>query len=258
MNALFTTEWLHPYVAPFLSLSYPTVTPQNPDSFPDSAYFNTGPLDICLVISCIAVMAILRDAFRLFVFEPFARWKLTRDLYKRKKLEVAASNGLSNGHVTTNGKANGNGCVTHVPPPTKKELQKVHRSVLRFAEQGWSVVYYTLQWSFGLYVHQNLPTQIFEPSALWQGYPHIPLAAPLKFYYLTQTAFYIHGVLILNAEARRKDHVQMMTHHVITIFLMVASYFTNFTRVGCLIMVLMDWCDIFLPVRASDFVSMLS
>lgn len=41
----------------------------------------------------------------------------------------------------------------------------------------------------------------------------------------------------------------MLSHHVITIALMVASYFYNFTRVGCLLMVLMDTCDIFLPVR---------
>ena len=39
-----------------------------------------------------------------------------------------------------------------------------------------------------------------------------------------------------------------MTHHVITIFLISTSYFSNFTRVGCLVLVLMDWCDIFLPV----------
>jgi acyl-CoA-dependent ceramide synthase len=59
----------------------------------------------------------------------------------------------------------------------------------------------------------------------------------------------MHQILILNAEARRKDHAQMMAHHIITVILMVTSYFTNFTRVGCVIMVLMDWCDIFLPVR---------
>lgn len=40
----------------------------------------------------------------------------------------------------------------------------------------------------------------------------------------------------------------MMSHHVITISLVIASYYYNFTRVGVLIMVLMDWCDIFLPV----------
>lgn len=74
------------------------------------------------------------------------------------------------------------------------------------------------------------------------------MAGTVKFYYLTQTAFYLHQVLILNAEARRKDHAQMMAHHIITIILMVASYAYNFSRMGCLVMMLMDCCDIFLPV----------
>lgn len=100
----------------------------------------------------------------------------------------------------------------------------------------------------GQYIHRNLPTRVLNPIDLWLNYPHIPLAGPFKFYYLSQTAFYLHQILILNAEARRKDHVQMMTHHIITVILMWTSYFTNFTRVGALIMVLMDWCDIFLPV----------
>ena len=76
------------------------------------------------------------------------------------------------------------------------------------------------------------------------------MAGPLKFYYLTECAFYLHQVLILNAEARRKDHWQMMTHHIITVVLMLSSYFYNYTRVGCLVMMLMDLCDIFLPVSS--------
>lgn len=89
---------------------------------------------------------------------------------------------------------------------------------------------------------------MLNPVDVWTGYPHIPLAGPLKFYYLTQTAFYMHQMLILNAEARRKDHWQMMTHHVVSVVLMVCSYFGNYTRVGVLIMMLMDITDIFLPV----------
>jgi hypothetical protein len=65
-----------------------------------------------------------------------------------------------------------------------------------------------------------------------------------------QISLFVHAVLLLNAEAPRKDHWQMMTHHVVTVILIVASYAYNFTRVGCLIMVIMDWCDIFLPVLA--------
>ena len=90
---------------------------------------------------------------------------------------------------------------------------------------------------------------MLDPGAgVWSGYPNYPLPGPVKFYYLNETAFYIHGVFILSAEARRKDHVQMMSHHFIAIALMFLSYAWNFTRVGCLIMVLMDVCDVLLPV----------
>jgi len=91
---------------------------------------------------------------------------------------------------------------------------------------------------------------MFSPGeGVWTGYPNYPLPGPVKFYYLNETAFYIHGVFILTAEARRKDHLQMMTHHFVAIALMFLSYAWNFTRVGCLIMVLMDVCDVLLPVR---------
>lgn len=40
----------------------------------------------------------------------------------------------------------------------------------------------------------------------------------------------------------------MMTHHFITVALVTFSYMYHFTRVGCLVMFLMDWCDIILPV----------
>ena len=40
----------------------------------------------------------------------------------------------------------------------------------------------------------------------------------------------------------------MMAHHVITVCLVSASYSLNLTRVGCLILVLMDFCDIILPL----------
>jgi hypothetical protein len=76
----------------------------------------------------------------------------------------------------------------------------------------------------------------------------------VKFYYLTQLGFWCHQVLLLNAEAWRKDHIQMMSHHIITISLVTASYWYNFTRVGVLIMVLMDWCDIFLAVGCVIFI----
>lgn len=249
--------WQWPSLHAFTRLSYKTQTPHNPDSFSDSSYYLTGRNDIFLIVTCIAVMAILRDALRLGVFEPFARWKLMRDL-KRKLLATAAtknkkayanghaSNG--NGHHVANGNGAINGAAVAPPKPTTKQIKQVERSVMRFAEQGWSVIYYTFSWCYGLYIHAHFPTKVMDPTAVWVGYPHIPLAGPVKFYYLVQTACYLHQTLILNAEARRKDHWQMMCHHVVTVTLLVLSYFTNFNRIGCLIMMLMDCCDIFLPL----------
>ena len=105
-------------------------------------------------------MAVLRDALRLGFFEPLARWKLLRDLgLKRKKalnkVNGSATDGTNhhhhiangNGNACGNGHANGN---NRVALGTGKKLRQLNRSVLRFAEQGWSVVYYSLQLSFGI------------------------------------------------------------------------------------------------------------
>lgn len=138
-------DWLPSYLVPFFYLSYPVDAPEHPDSFPDSRYYLNGPLDMCLVITCIAVMAVLRDIFRIFVFEPFARWVLNRDLEYRRSQQFAA---VSNGKIA-NGKGNGHSSSDKPRFNYIKEQRKINRSVTRFAEQGWSAIYYPLQCALG-------------------------------------------------------------------------------------------------------------
>lgn len=109
-------------------------------------------------------MAILRDIARLYLLEPFAEWKLKKDIRRKRGRSTPLSNGFPkdekaplNGETKTasNGHVNGNGNTQTVDPfppltLTKREAARMHRSVLRFAEQGWSFIYYTCQWSFGL------------------------------------------------------------------------------------------------------------
>ena len=279
MNTTQLSTWLPSFAAPFVTLSYPVPTPPHPDSFPDSSYYDIGRLDACFVVTCIVLMAVARDISRLYILEPAARWKLMRDAKNAKRKEKKTNrraNGALNGNGHANGHANGDVSLPNGGSKavyfTPRERKEMHRKVLRFAEQGWDVIYYILQWSYGLvssplawyeafviscvpaqYVYLNTPASPIKTDNLWIGYPHFPLAGPVKLYYLTQAAFYTHSVFVLNAEAHRADHIQMMTHHVITIALMLTSYFYNFTRVGCMIMVLMDWCDIWLPVRLLQF-----
>ena len=167
MNVDQVPEWLPSFLVPFITLSYPIPPPVAPDSFENSNYYSTGILDGCFIVTCIAVMAVLRDITRIFVLEPFAQWYLTRQAKKLSKplkdlKQNGSANGHSNGHSNgcANGKSNGhangltnghngvaNGCNGKT---TGKIERKIHRSVLRFAEQGWSVVYYSCQWSYGL------------------------------------------------------------------------------------------------------------
>lgn len=148
MNLPQASDWLPSFLVPFVTLSYPAPTPAVPDSFHNSAYYATGPLDVCFVVTCIAVMAVLRDMTRLSLMEPLARWKLTRDFEQsRKTIYLANARGLANGEG--NGHSNGN-AVNDRSSTTRTEDPKMHRKVIRFAEQGWSVIYYTLTWCYGL------------------------------------------------------------------------------------------------------------
>lgn len=261
-------EYLPRVLLPFFTLSYPVPRPEHPDSFFNSNYYGRGVLDIFFAISWVAVLAILREFLRLGILEPFARTVLYRLDMKEHKTDSSRNAKHANGNGKANGHSNGHAAPAKAPPkplpidttssnPSQlivrkrpKGMDKVawkrERSTLRFAEQGWQFAYYIVYWPLGFYIHYNFPSAPFNLDKLWLNYPHTPLAGPLKFYYLTQLGFWFHQVLLLNAEARRKDHVQMMSHHVITITLVIASYWCNFTRVGVLVMVLMDFCDIFL------------
>ena len=53
MTTLEAPEWLPSFAIPFLTLSYPTEPPAAPDSFPNSKYYSTGLLDVCIVITII-------------------------------------------------------------------------------------------------------------------------------------------------------------------------------------------------------------
>jgi len=66
---------------------------------------------------------------------------------------------------------------------------------------------------------------------------------------LAQLGFWLQQLIVINIEERRKDHWQMFTHHIVTSVLIYASYRYGYTRVGNLILVLMDVSDLVLGVR---------
>lgn len=84
---------------------------------------------------------------------------------------------------------------------------------------------------------------------LWTDWPQRELDGLMKGYMLVQWSFWIQQIFVIHIEARRKDHWQMLSHHIVTIALISASYAYHQTRVGNLIMVQMDIIDLIFPVR---------
>jgi len=125
---------------------------------------------------------------------------------------------------------------------------KKYRYVTRFAEQGWSVVYYTASWAVGTYIMHHAPYRyLIDTSSFYQGYPHGEALDRLnKLYYLLQVAFWIQQLIVLHLEQRRNDFRQMLCHHLVTVALVTLSYVWNWTRVGNAVLCLMDFSDILL------------
>ncbi len=101
------------------------------------------------------------------------------------------------------------------------------------------------------YIYTNSPYYL-NLQELWTDWPQRDLGALMKVYTLVQCSYWSQQVLAVNMEARRKDYLQVMVHHFLTITLIAAAYAYHFTRVGNLILVLMDTIELIFPVSHSE------
>jgi acyl-CoA-dependent ceramide synthase len=148
----------------FFQLSYPVPTPTNPDSFPNSSYYSVGPLDACFIISSLAVFALAREIVRLRIMTPFAN-KLLFGHSKGWQSPSKRSKLTGNGHAHPNGLvSNGNGTSHYAARKISAKNRVRERNVIRFAEQGWTIVYCTIWWCFGLV---SLPVYVFFQTSFW-------------------------------------------------------------------------------------------
>ncbi|KAF7196286.1 Sphingosine N-acyltransferase lag1 [Pseudocercospora fuligena] len=123
----------------------------------------------------------------------------------------------------------------------------------RFAEQAYMLVYYVIYWFWGLALFvRDTPADVQSLEdllvSLWTNFPRLLMPGGIKMYYLTQSAFWFQQIVVIHLEERRKDHYQMLTHHFVTVGLMVGSYCYRQYRVGCAILVCMDIVDLVLPL----------
>ncbi|EGX49345.1 sphingosine N-acyltransferase lag1 [Orbilia oligospora] len=136
--------------------------------------------------------------------------------------------------------------VDYVAKPWARSQGISKKGCMRFSEQLWSMLYYTISFSIGIKLLSDTK-YFFNWKELWAGWPLRDISGPLKWYYLVQSASWIHQIYVLHVEERRKDHYQMFAHHIITCTLVYCSYIYHMTRVGHVILCLFDFGDILLP-----------
>jgi|APGre2960657444_1045066.scaffolds.fasta_scaffold00595_7 hypothetical protein len=69
----------------------------------------------------------------------------------------------------------------------------------------------------------------------------------MRYFYAWQMGHYLYGLVDqLVWESRRKDHAAMVVHHACTFALLAVSFSYSFLRVGALIEVLHDACDVWM------------
>lgn len=137
--------------------------------------------------------------------------------------------------------------MTWIFDPCAKHLCNIHsrKAKTRFSEQSWSIFYYCCSFSLGLYLYKTSPYWN-NLDEVYSGWPHYRMNSLFKKYYLVSIAFWLQQVVVLNIEEKRKDHYQMFSHHIITCALVIGSYYYYYTRIGNLILMIMDSVDIFL------------
>lgn len=156
--------------------------------------------------------------------------------------------------------------------PLAGSLGVVNKNRLRFAEQGWLVLYYSIFWTLGMVCILH-PISLWLPewswilgltmesqhlwynsvywlnnAEIWTAWPAREMSGVFKWYYLVQLAFWVQQILVIHIEARRKDHAQMLTHHIITCTLISITYVYRYTRAANVVLCLMDVVDLIFPV----------
>ncbi|KAF4338424.1 sphingosine n-acyltransferase lag1 [Fusarium beomiforme] len=116
---------------------------------------------------------------------------------------------------------------------------------MRFKEQAWMVLYYSTCWSVGMYIYATSEYWL-NLEGMWTKWPNREVSSLMKIYMLGQLAFWLQQMIVIKIEKRRKDYLELLAHHIVTIALVYGSYRYGLTRVGNVVLVLMDLNDIIL------------
>ncbi|CAD7697323.1 unnamed protein product [Ostreobium quekettii] len=170
-----------------------------------------------LAVGCLAAaLPILRFALSRLVFEPLGRSVLPPDAKK------------------DDGAPAPNGAVSTV-------------NMRKWNESCWVFWFYlTVTWmAFSAACKEPWFT---STRHFWLGCTALPcntsVSAGVLLLYTVEAAYYLQGIPVLLWEPKKKDFWTMLAHHIVTLGLILYSWQLNFTKVGTMIFLVHDACDV--------------
>eukprot|EP01134_Creolimax_fragrantissima_P003877 CFRG3877T1 len=119
--------------------------------------------------------------------------------------------------------------------------------VKKFSESLFKVFYYTSAFVYGVVLLYNRPWT-YDLYECFRNLPFHPVDAGVTTYYIIQLGYYVSCLVMLPWDNKRKDFAELVIHHLATVALVFFSWYTNYWKVGTIVMVIHDAADVFLEV----------
>jgi len=124
----------------------------------------------------------------------------------------------------------------------EKRRANLPTTLTKFCEGGWRLVFYSVMFVYGLGVLYNKPW-LWDVGACWQEYPYHTVGWDIWLYYMIEISFYVSLSMTLFIDVKRKDFMQNVLHHAVTILLLAFSWSCHFIRIGTVVLILHDCAD---------------
>lgn len=119
-------------------------------------------------------------------------------------------------------------------------------AAIKYAQSVMEALFYGTFAYIGFVVVPGQPWS-WPSSHWWIGFAdggHEVMRSDLRCYYIAYMARYIQAAVSILLEPKRKDFMEMMIHHVVTVLVIYVSYVYGWNRIGVVVMALLDPADV--------------
>ena len=136
----------------------------------------------------------------------------------------------------------------HIPADCRHPLRTPLKQ-RKFADQAWQLAIHVSMACFELYL-LNGTTWYTNPATCFSPCPlTFTPSTELRFFYVLQLAIWVWtGFSCKWIESRRKDYVEMMLHHCVTVGLILGSFLNGEHAIGLVVLFVHDTSDVALDL----------